>query len=450
MSMRKLSFLAMMFMALSLPMTMVSCGDDDDPAGEQGGPGGEDGNKDDEGGNGEDDGGSGGLVQLDSIRQKMILEETANELLSRVDAADFRVAAGLLEFVDQNSADGSDISKWADAGLELCCANATDSLVEMVYSMSNFCGRFELRDGRWLLSPDQVGYLEFNFTDGEGEPCSLRLVCSGYNTLIHHASFDEYSAEATNAAGQSVRVSQRVENSFVLPERIDVTLTKGGSTVATAELASTVQLRGGDNEFDYKRDAVDLALAVSVGEYRWAIDRMAFEAGSSASYIESLSKAGEQLIALRAEASGDLTNDSDLKGDITVLELSILDRVQVKGRINSVEQFAANLENASYNERDEALFKDYLDRANQLLEMGIYYNQESQPAASIKLYPFAAYGYGGERWYNQPVITFGDGTSYSTFESFFSQDAFQSVIQRFTDLAADFVGLVNPDANIAW
>ena len=165
--MRKLSFLAMMFMALSLPMTMVSCGDDDEPAGEQGGPGGEDGNKDDEGGNDEDDGGSAGVVQLDSIRQKMILEETANELLSRVDAADFRVAAGLLEFVDQNSADGSDISKWADAGLELCCANATDSLVEMVYSMSNFCGRFELRDGRWLLSPDQVGYLEFNFTDGE-------------------------------------------------------------------------------------------------------------------------------------------------------------------------------------------------------------------------------------------------------------------------------------------
>ena len=117
----------------------------------------------------------------------------------------------------------------------------------------------------------------FNFTDGEGEPCSLRLVCSGYNTLIHHASFDEYNAEATNTAGQSVRVSQRVENSFVLPERIDVTLTKGGSTVATAELASAVQLRGGDNEFDYKRDAVDLALAVSVGEYRWAIDRIAFE-----------------------------------------------------------------------------------------------------------------------------------------------------------------------------
>lgn len=447
--MKKFSFLAMMFMALSLPMTMVSCGDDDEPAGEQGGAGGEGEGQDDGDDELVDGGGSGGVVQLDTIRQKMILEETANELLSRVNAADFRVAADLLEFIDQNSTDGSDISKWADAGLELCCANANDSLVQMVYTMSNFCGRFELRDGRWLLSPDQVGYLEFNFTDGDGEPCSLRLVCSGYNTQIHHESFDEYSYVATSP-GETVQLFHRVENSFVLPERIDVTLTKGGSTVATAELVSTVKLRGGDDEFDYKRDAVDLALAVSVGEYRLAIDRMAFEAGRSASYIGTLSKAGEQLISLSAEASGDITNDDNPTGDITTLELNILDRIQVKGHINSVEQFAANLENATYNERNEALFKDYLDRANQLLEMGIYYDRMPQPGASIKLYPFAAYDYGGERWYNQPVLTFNDGTAYSTFESFFSQEAFQSVIQRFTDIASDFVGLVNPDANIAW
>ena len=384
--MKKFSFLAMMFMALSLPMTMVSCGDDDEPAGEQGGAGGEGEGQDDGDDELVDGGGSGGVVQLDTIRQKMILEETANELLSRVIAADFRVAADLLEF---------------------------------------------------------------NFTDGDGEPCSLRLVCSGYNTQIHHESFDEYSYVATSP-GETVQLFHRVENSFVLPERIDVTLTKGGSTVATAELVSTVKLRGGDDEFDYKRDAVDLALAVSVGEYRLAIDRMAFEAGRSASYIGSLSKAGEQLISLSAEASGDITNDDNPTGDITTLELNILDRIQVKGHINSVEQFAANLENATYNERNEALFKDYLDRANQLLEMGIYYDRMPQPGASIKLYPFAAYDYGGERWYNQPVLTFNDGTAYSTFESFFSQEAFQSVIQRFTDIASDFVGLVNPDANIAW
>ena len=98
--MKKIKFFAMVFMALSVQSALVSCGDDT-PSGdggiEQGG----------QTGGGSGDGGGQSAPGLSTVEQKQRLEQAANELMGLVDAADFSSVADLIDYVAENSSDGS-------------------------------------------------------------------------------------------------------------------------------------------------------------------------------------------------------------------------------------------------------------------------------------------------------------------------------------------------------
>ncbi len=249
--MKKIKFFAMVFMALSVQSALVSCGDDN-PSGdggiEQGGQTG--------GGSGDEGGQS--APGLSTVEQKQRLEQAANELMGLVDAADFSSLADLIDYVAENSSDGSEVDSWFDHCAGLCEVSATDDLVKNVYKASNFYGQFELRNGRWTQTASNVQYLEFRFTDGSGAPCSLRLDCSGAETPVHHESFDDEEWDYNYSSDGYYSVMTRIENTFVVPERIDVTLTQGGATLATASLGSDISISSGSGDFDYKRDRAEL------------------------------------------------------------------------------------------------------------------------------------------------------------------------------------------------
>ena len=251
--MKKIKFFAMVFMALSVQSALVSCGDDNpwgDGGIEQGGQTG--------GGSGDEGGQS--APGLSTVEQKQRLEQAANELMGLVDAADFSSVADLIDYVAENSSDGSEVDSWFDHCAGLCEVSATDDLVKNVYKASNFYGQFELRNGRWTQTASNVQYLEFRFTDGSGAPCSLRLDCSGAETPVHHESFDDEEWDYNYSSDGYYSVMTRIENTFVVPERIDVTLTQGGATLATASLGSDISISSGSGDFDYKRDRAELSL----------------------------------------------------------------------------------------------------------------------------------------------------------------------------------------------
>lgn len=289
--MKKIKFFAMVFMALSVQSALVSCGDDN-PSGdggiEQGGQTG--------GGSGDEGGQS--APGLSTVEQKQRLEQAANELMGLVDAADFSSVADLIDYVAENSSDGSEVDSWFDHCAGLCEVSATDDLVKNVYKASNFYGQFELRNGRWTQTASNVQYLEFRFTDGSGAPCSLRLDCSGAETPVHHESFDDEEWDYNYSSDGYYSVMTRIENTFVVPERIDVTLTQGGATLATASLGSDISISSGSGDFDYKRDRAELSLAVAVGAYGVAVDRVAFNAGRTAAFSQKLTKDGRELVTL--------------------------------------------------------------------------------------------------------------------------------------------------------
>lgn len=437
--MKKIKFFAMVFMALSVQSALVSCGDDN-PSGdggiEQGG----------QTGGGSGDGGGQSAQGLSTVEQKQRLEQAANELMGLVDAADFSSVADLIDYVAENSSDGSEIDSWFGHCAGLCEVSATDDLVKNVYKASNFYGQFELRNGRWTQTAGNVQYLEFRFTDGSGAPCSLRLDCSGAETPVHHDSFDDEEWDYNYSSDGYYSVMTRIENTFVVPERIDVTLTQGGATLATASLGSDVSISSGSGDFDYKRDRAELSLAVAVGAYGVAVDRVAFNAGRTAAFSQKLTKDGRELVTLAMEADGDLTDDDNLTGRLTSLDFNILDKVWLKGSISSIDRFARYLDSAGANSRDEAAYKADLERANGLMELGLYFAGVDGPSASMRLYPFSDRGYYGEEWYCEPVLVFPDGSSYSTMQSYFADGFFESVIESFKKLGDDFVRVFDQEA----
>ncbi len=437
--MKKIKFFAMVFMALSVQSALVSCGDDN-PSGdggiEQGG----------QTGGGSGDGGGQSAPGLSTVEQKQRLEQAANELMGLVDAADFSSVADLIDYVAENSSDVSEVDSWFDHCAGLCEVSATDDLVKNVYKASNFYGQFELRNGRWTQTASNVQYLEFRFTDGSGAPCSLRLDCSGAETPVHHDSFDDEEWDYNYSSDGYYSVMTRIENTFVVPERIDVTLTQGGATLATASLGSDISISSGSGDFDYKRDRAELSLAVAVGAYGVAVDRVAFNAGRTAAFSQKLTKDGRELVTLAMEADGDLTDDDNLTGRLTSLDFNILDKVWLKGSISSIDRFARYLESAGANSRDEAAYKADLERANGLMELGLYFAGVDGPSASMRLYPFSERGYYGEEWYCEPVLVFPDGSSYSTMQSYFADGFFESVIESFKKLGDDFVRVFDQEA----
>lgn len=437
--MKKIKFFAMVFMALSVQSALVSCGDDN-PSGdggiEQGG----------QTGGGSGDGGGQSAPGLSTVEQKQRLEQAANELMGLVDAADFSSVADLIDYVAENSSDVSEVDSWFDHCAGLCEVSATDDLVKNVYKASNFYGQFELRNGRWTQTASNVQYLEFRFTDGSGAPCSLRLDCSGAETPVHHDSFDDEEWDYNYSSDGYYSVMTRIENTFVVPERIDVTLTQGGATLATASLGSDISISSGSGDFDYKRDRAELSLAVAVGAYGVAVDRVAFNAGRTAAFSQKLTKDGRELVTLAMEADGDLTDDDNLTGRLTSLDFNILDKVWLKGSISSIDRFARYLESAGANSRDEAVYKADLERANGLMELGLYFAGVDGPSASMRLYPFSERGYYGEEWYCEPVLVFPDGSSYSTMQSYFADGFFESVIESFKKLGDDFVRVFDQEA----
>ena len=80
--------------------------------------------------------------------------------------------------------------------------------------------------------------------------------------------------------------------------------------------------------------------------------------------------------------------------------------------------------------------------ANDLLDLGVYYDGGSLEQARVKLEVFEDKGKG--RWECEPVIYFADGSSYTTFEAFFNEVDFADVVDAANNLVDGFYALAEP------
>lgn len=413
----KKNCLLMLFMALIAAMSVMSCSDD----------------KEESGGNAE--GGATGGQVLGGNDQKAQLEATAKELMSKINAEDFRNITDLFNYVDDNSHDESVVEDWFDACKETCkLSGSTRSDKKYLYKASNFCGQFELQNHKWVKT-GTAAYLQFKFWDSSNRECILKATWSESGTKVHHEVFDEedwnypYGEEYT-------------ENSFFVPNTINVTLTQAGAQLASATVNTNITAVNG--EADLATSSATVSTTLNVNNYSIVVDRVQFNGGRNAtgSVSATFTKAGETLVTMSLNGTGDTTNEENLKAGQVTVNTDILGQVQVRGTVSDIESLRNALDEADENSYDETAFKAAIDRANGLIDVNLYFNGSGSPSSYMKLYASKdnSYYY-EEEWEYEPVIMFSDDSGYSTFDDYFADGSFDDVADMFERLVDDFTDL---------
>ena len=439
-----------------------------------------------------DDGGSGDGSSPDSVlplspaEQKAYMETVAREFMDLTPASDFKDITTLGRYVADSYFDGYDWSeaeKWGKDiidGLKQYVGILPDEVTDIyngsyynyyyiskitgykaVVQASNFKGHFTATNGRWVLS--KADDLQFIFNDKYGDKCVLKLETSGSVKKVYLLNTDEwinYKSETVGNDYYSYDYYDRTQWTIGVPEKVVLTLTQGGREV----VKTTVNIDLGsisNEEFDLSKNSLNVSTLVEFNNgYKINVSQVSYTANSKVSVQSTMSKNGKDLVvmALASDLSGipscnvsaftksdfDIDDyDTDkTNGKNAFVKLDILGKIQIQGTISDIRKYADYLEQADENDEKESNFKSYLNQANALTDINMFYDGNSVKQASVTLEPFEKKEWGYSYWTTEPVLVFYDGSSYSTFEAFFNDSDFKTTIEAFKTFANKYADLV--------
>lgn len=439
-----------------------------------------------------DDGGSGDGSSPDSVlplspaEQKAYMETVAREFMDLTPASDFKDITTLGRYVTDSYFDGYDWSeaeKWGKDiidGLKQYVGILPDEVTDIyngsyynyyyiskitgykaVVQASNFKGHFTATNGRWVLS--KADDLQFIFNDKYGDKCVLKLETSGSVKKVYLLNTDEwinYDSETVGNDYYSYDYYDRTQWTIGVPEKIVLTLTQGGREV----VKTTVNIDLGsisNEEFDLSKNSLNVSTLVEFNNgYKINVSQVSYTANSKVSVQSTMSKNGKDLVvmALASDLSGipscnvsaftksdfDIDDyDTDkTNGKNAFVKLDILGKIQIQGTIFDIRKYADYLEQADENDEKESNFKSYLNQANALTNINMFYDGNIVKQASVTLEPFEKKEWGYSYWTTEPVLVFYDGSSYSTFEAFFNDSDFKTTIEAFKTFANKYADLV--------
>ncbi len=400
-----------------------------------------------------------GETKLDSESQKLKLQATAQKFMKEVPADEMRNLSQLADYVNDayinNSKFSNDVvtdwfeklidSNLSPDGKEDISNYWSKEYYKRIIELSQFKGKFIAGKEGWTKS--NADDLQFEFKDQNGITCVLTLKTSGKTAKVYVGEtwgdcYSEKIEEINREYWKSVDVIEK--NYVYVPEHITTTLLQGGNTLVSAEVnIDHSQFLG--PEYDLSKDAVSTNATVKINNYVWVVDRAAHNSKEGSAYVKgSMSKAGKTLVSFEASAA-DTKLDKDgelLQGGAAKVSVNILGEVQIKGTCSNVKTFADYLDKADQFEENESQFKSYVNQANSLLNLGIYFNGGSMRQAKVQLECFED-GYANWKdWTYEPVLVFDDNSTYSTFTAFFNETSFREVINSFEDLVRSYEKLI--------
>lgn len=398
-----------------------------------------------------------GETKLDSESQKLKLQATAQKFMKEVPADEMRNLSQLADYVNDAYIDNSKFSndvvtdwfkKLIDSNLspdgkEDISNYWSKEYYKRIIELSQFKGKFVAGKEGWTKS--NADDLQFEFKDQNGITCVLTLKTSGKTAKVYVGeTWGDCKYEPTIDGEYSKRIDVIEKNYVYVPEHITTTLLQGGNTLVSAEVnIDHSQFLG--PEYDLSKDAVSTNATVKINNYVWVVDRAAHNSKEGSAYVKgSMSKAGKTLVSFEASAA-DTKLDEDgelLQGGAAKVSVNILDEVQIKGTCSNVKTFADYMDKADQFEENESQFKSYVNQANSLLNLGIYFNGGSMRQAKVQLECFED-GYANWKyWTYEPVLVFEDNSTYSTFTAFFNETSFREVINSFEDLVRSYEKLI--------
>ncbi|MBQ6694295.1 MAG: hypothetical protein IJN24_05440 [Bacteroidaceae bacterium] len=447
--MKKLIFTLVLLFSVSCSLSLISCGGDDDPI-----------EQDDNTGNDDNNSSSGNNDDVSSsdfspTAQKQKLESAAMEFMQEYPTDNFEEFSTLVKYLSEeynsDNYDTENIEEWFDDCLasisqfnyseneEIDWGSACYNYYTRVFAASNFKGSFEAKNGKWKYS--NAEHLQFIIKDENMNECVLKLTTSGSTKKVYVSDSEDYywDYEYIDGAYIYYNTIDISENYIMVPENLTITLTRAGKTVACMQISTDLSSMAGE-DFDLSRDKYSVKASLDIEDYTFAFDQIKYapEKGSAISYV--MKHNNKQLFKFAIGADVDATNDDFYGCDNAELTVDILGQVQVKGTCSDIIKYCDIIDKAENNENDEDLFKDNITKANQLLNLGLYYDNRNKKYANVELKCFQEdeyyYGY-YSYWTYYPVIIFDDGTSYA-FDEFFNEDNFKKLIKAAKRLFEDY------------
>lgn len=415
------------------------------------------------------------------LEQKEYLDVIARGFMDKTPASDFNEISKLYNHISNTYTDNYDWDEVGDWGSEIFeslkeSLGTTDKEQEKyswgeynyIYTnykalvmASNFKGQFKAIGNKWELS--KADDLQFIFSDQYGKECVLKLVTSGNVKKVFIGNIDEwvdYNSDYKNDYYISNDYYDRTQLTAGVPENIVVTLTQGGSQVVKV----TVKLNIGDlsnDKFDLSKNQLTASTLVELNNgYKFNVSQVAYNGNNKTSVSFDMSKNGESLasVAFSSDISGipSCNIDAMVSGNIdeedfnnsnmknVYVKLDIMGKLQIQGTLSDVRKFTDYINEADDNDDDEKTFKSYVNQANSLANFNLFYDGKSTKQATVTLEAFEEESWNGMKyWYMEPMLNFYDGSSYSTFDAFFNDKDFKSVIDAFEKLADNYASLIN-------
>ena len=415
------------------------------------------------------------------LKQKEYLDVIARGFMDKTPASDFNEISKLCNHISNTYTDNYDWDVVGDWGSEIF-ESLKESLgttnkeqekyswgeynyiytnYKAVVMASNFKGHFKAIGNKWELS--KADDLQFIFSDQYGKECVLKLETSGNVKKVFIGNIDEwvdYNSDYTNDYYISNEYYDRTQLTVGVPENIVVTLTQGGSQVVKV----TVKLNIGDlsnDKFDLSKNQLTASTLVELNNgYKFNVSQVVYKGNNQTSVSFDMSKNGESLasVAFSSDISGipSCNIDAMVSGNIdeedfnnsnmknVYVKLDIMGKLQIQGTLSDVRKFTDYINEADDNDDDEKTFKSYVNQANSLANFNLFYDGKSTKQATVTLEAFEEESWNGMKyWYMEPMLNFYDGSSYSTFDAFFNDKDFKSVIDAFEKLADNYASLIN-------
>ena len=415
------------------------------------------------------------------LEQKEYLDVIARGFMDKTPASDFNEISKLCNHISNTYTDNYNWDEVGDWGREIFeslkeSLGTTDKEQEKdswgeynyIYTnykalvmASNFKGQFKAIGNKWELS--KADDLQFIFSDQYGKECVLKLETSGNVKKVFIGNIDEwvdYNSDYKNDYYISNDYYDRTQLTVGVPENIVVTLTQGGSQVVKV----TVKLNIGDlsnDKFDLSKNQLTASTLVELNNgYKFNVSQVAYNGNNKTSVSFDMSKNGESLasVAFSSDISGipSCNIDAMVSGNIdeedfnnsnmknVYVKLDIMGKLQIQGTLSDVRKFTDYINEADDNDDDEKTFKSYVNQANSLANFNLFYDGKSTKQATVTLEAFEEESWNGMKyWYMEPMLNFYDGSSYSTFDAFFNDKDFKSVIDAFEKLADNYASLIN-------
>lgn len=425
--------------------------------------------------------------------QKQFLEKVAMDFMDQMPASDFEEIATLGKWIADTYIDDYDwdtVEDWGedafDAARKALGTQTTNTRTKQdgrytehfnyyftnysaLLTASNFIGHFTAKNGKWELTP--ANDLQFIFPDKAGRQCIVKLETSGKEKKVHAFNIDdrtntEYSYPDDHTYIRN-RYYDRTLCTVAVPENIVVTLTQGGSQVVKTTVNIDLSSLTGE-EFDISKNNITVSTTTELNNgYKIIANQVAYTANNKASGSCVISKNNTNLVTVAfssdisgipscnvAAFSSDDFDDDDYDWESSnannaFVKVDIMGKLQIQGTLSDVHKYVDYLNDADDNNTEESKFKSYINQANALTDLYLFYDGSATKQAEAKLEPFIDETWNGKtHWKAEPIICFFDGSSYSTFEAFFNEKDFKKVIDTFKALAENYANLV--DEKIDW